>query len=67
MTAFTMIPARARETFLDEYGSVGSDTLAEARRWGLFHATTVAWFGDSTGDDALRREGLWSLGQALED
>ncbi|NNF39022.1 MAG: phosphotransferase, partial [Gemmatimonadetes bacterium] len=67
MTAFTMIPPVARTGFLEDYGAVTSGTLAEARRWGLFHATTVAWYGESTGDGDLRREGLWSLEQALAD
>ena len=67
MVMFALLPARARDAFLDAYGPVHERDLRLARRRALLHAATFTWFGVEADDIDLVTEGRRALRHVLDD
>jgi aminoglycoside phosphotransferase (APT) family kinase protein len=64
---YRFFPAEERGDFLRVYGPVDARTARLARLRAAFHASTVAFFAHSTGDEPLLRASLAAMRNVLED
>jgi aminoglycoside phosphotransferase (APT) family kinase protein len=64
---YRFFPADERDDFLRVYGPVDARTARLARLRAAFHASTLALFAHSTGDEPLLRASLAAMRNVLED